>query len=86
MAQIIMNMDDDAWADYTKSNLTHVNVGTGVDLSIKELAETIADTTGFKGHLISFIPSIHSGDMLIGICYMGFYPLYRSISSQSMLE
>lgn len=29
----------------------HVNVGTGVEISIRELAETIADVTGFKGEL-----------------------------------
>ncbi len=28
------------------------NVGTGIELSIKELAETIADVTGFKGEII----------------------------------
>jgi GDP-L-fucose synthase len=32
--------------------LTHVNVGTGVDCTIRELAETIARVTGFTGQLI----------------------------------
>lgn len=31
--------------------LSHINVGTGVDCSIRELAETIAKVTGFAGHL-----------------------------------
>ncbi|WMI66635.1 GDP-L-fucose synthase [Aestuariibaculum sp. YM273] len=31
---------------------THINIGTGTDVSIKELAETIKDIVGFKGHLI----------------------------------
>ncbi len=30
---------------------THINIGTGVDISIKELAETIKDIIGFKGEL-----------------------------------
>lgn len=30
---------------------THINIGTGVDISIKELAETIKDIVGFKGEL-----------------------------------
>ena len=30
---------------------THINIGTGVEISIKELAETIKDTVGFKGEL-----------------------------------
>lgn len=29
-----------------------VNIGTGADVTIKELAETIADLTGFKGRLV----------------------------------
>jgi GDP-L-fucose synthase len=29
-----------------------VNVGTGVDLSIKELAETIAEIAGYKGEIV----------------------------------
>ncbi len=30
---------------------THINIGTGVDISIKELAQTIQKTVGFKGEL-----------------------------------
>ncbi|MDA3945443.1 MAG: GDP-L-fucose synthase [Helicobacteraceae bacterium] len=30
---------------------THINIGTGVDISIKELAETIKTIVGFKGEL-----------------------------------
>lgn len=30
---------------------SHINIGTGVDCSIKELAETMVDITGFKGKL-----------------------------------
>ena len=31
--------------------LTHLNVGTGVDLSIRELAEAVASATGFRGQI-----------------------------------
>ncbi|MCR8667210.1 GDP-L-fucose synthase [Aestuariibaculum sp. M13] len=31
---------------------THINIGTGTDVSIKELAETIKDIIGFKGNLV----------------------------------
>ena len=31
---------------------THINIGTGADISIKELAETIKQTIGFKGDLV----------------------------------
>ena len=30
----------------------HINVGTGEDISIKELAETIADVVGFEGEFV----------------------------------
>ena len=32
--------------------LSFLNVGTGIDLSIKELAEAVADATGFRGKII----------------------------------
>jgi len=32
--------------------LSHVNVGTGVDCTIRELAETMAKVTGFSGNLV----------------------------------
>jgi GDP-L-fucose synthase len=31
--------------------LSHINVGSGTDVTIRELAETIAEVTGFKGRL-----------------------------------
>ena len=35
--------------DYLKN--THYNIGTGIDYSIKELAEMISDIVGFKGNI-----------------------------------
>jgi len=32
--------------------LSHINVGTGTDVTIRELAETIAEITGYKGELV----------------------------------
>jgi GDP-L-fucose synthase len=31
--------------------LSHINVGTGIDCTIRELAQTIARVTGFTGRL-----------------------------------
>jgi len=31
---------------------THINIGTGKEISIKELAETIKKTVGFEGDLV----------------------------------
>jgi GDP-L-fucose synthase len=32
--------------------LSHVNVGTGVDFTIRQLAETVARVVGFSGRLV----------------------------------
>ena len=32
--------------------LTYLNVGTGIDLSIRKLAESVANATGYGGHII----------------------------------
>lgn len=47
----VMNLDDETYRANTQPMLSHINVGTGVDCSIRELAETIARVTGFKGRL-----------------------------------
>ena len=36
----------------TEIRNTHINIGTGVDVSIKELAKTIKQTIGYKGELV----------------------------------
>ena len=45
---------DDATAprDDAGQPLTHLNVGTGVDLTIRELAEAVARATGFTGEIL----------------------------------
>ena len=39
-------------SDLYDNGITHLNVGTGVDLMISELAEIIASVTGFKGEIV----------------------------------
>ncbi len=48
----VMNLDHKIYSLHTNPMLSHINVGTGADCTIKELAETIAEVTGFKGELI----------------------------------
>jgi GDP-L-fucose synthase len=36
----------------TSPNLSHLNVGTGVDITIRDLAEMVAALTGFKGDIV----------------------------------
>ncbi len=47
----VMNLDKEIYQQHTKSMLSHINVGTGQDLTIKKLAETIAEVSGFKGKI-----------------------------------
>lgn len=48
----VMNLDSVSYRANTQSMLSHINVGTGVDCTIRELAETIARVTGFAGRLV----------------------------------
>ena len=47
----VMNLDQATYEANTDPMLSHINVGTGVDCTIRELAETMAEVTGFKGDL-----------------------------------
>tara|TARA_A100000171_G_scaffold52895_2_gene74060 strand:+ start:3350 stop:4315 length:966 start_codon:yes stop_codon:yes gene_type:complete len=48
----VMDLPDSVYREHTQQMLSHINVGTGVDCSIRELAETIARVTGFDGRLV----------------------------------
>ncbi|MEQ8744337.1 GDP-L-fucose synthase [Parasphingorhabdus sp.] len=47
----VMDLDSEAYQAETQEMLSHINVGSGTDVTIRELAETIAEVTGFKGRL-----------------------------------
>jgi GDP-L-fucose synthase len=48
----VMDLPLAAYQRHTQPMLSHINVGTGVDCSISELAETMAQVTGFTGTLV----------------------------------
>jgi GDP-L-fucose synthase len=48
----VMNLPAETWQAHTQPMLSHINVGTGADCTIRELAETVARVTGFKGRLV----------------------------------
>jgi len=48
----VMNLAQNTYAENTESMLSHINVGTGVDCTIRELVETVAKVTGFKGDIV----------------------------------
>lgn len=47
----VMNLDKAVYQQHTQTMISQVNVGTGVDCTIRELAETMAVVTNFKGQL-----------------------------------
>lgn len=49
----VMDLNQATYAENTQEMLSHINVGTGVDCTIRELVETVAKVVGFEG-TISF--------------------------------
>ncbi|MBR9847005.1 MAG: GDP-L-fucose synthase [Algicola sp.] len=47
----IMNLEENIYIDSTEPMLSHINIGTGVDCTIKELTETIARVVGYEGEI-----------------------------------
>jgi GDP-L-fucose synthase len=48
----VMDLDPATYAANTQPMLSHINVGTGQEVSIAELAHMIADITGFDGKIV----------------------------------
>lgn len=51
-ATFVMNLDKSTYEANTSPTLSHLNVGSGIEISIKELAELVAEIVGFKGTII----------------------------------
>jgi GDP-L-fucose synthase len=47
----VLGLDKDTYQANTQPMLSHINVGTGKDITIRELAETMKKVVGFKGKL-----------------------------------
>ena len=47
----INNIDQKVYRETTNSMLSHINIGTGQDIAIRELAESIKKTINYKGDL-----------------------------------
>ncbi len=48
----VMNIGVDIYQKETYPMLSHINVGTGVDCTIRELVETVAKVVGFTGEIL----------------------------------
>jgi GDP-L-fucose synthase len=58
----VLNLPNAAYEEITDPMLSHINVGTGADISIFELARMVAKVTGFMGQ-ISTDPTKPDGTM-----------------------
>jgi GDP-L-fucose synthase len=47
----VMTLDDAVYQQETQPMLSHINVGSGVDCTIRELVETVARVVGYKGKI-----------------------------------
>ncbi|EMP95090.1 GDP-L-fucose synthetase [Vibrio paracholerae 87395] len=48
----VMELDNETYQANTEPMLSHINVGTGVDCTIRDMAETMAKVVGFEGNVV----------------------------------
>lgn len=48
----VMNLDAEVYKQHTEPMLSHINVGCGYDISIKQLTELVAKTVEYQGKIV----------------------------------
>jgi GDP-L-fucose synthase len=48
----VLELDEESYKANTRPMLSHINIGTGKDVTIKEMAEIMKEVVGFKGKLV----------------------------------
>ncbi len=48
----VLELDEQTYLANTQPMLSHINVGTGIDVTIREMAEAMKQVVGFKGELV----------------------------------
>ena len=48
----VMGLTPEVWRAHTDPRCSHLNVGTGVDVTIAELARLVAEVVGFEGEIV----------------------------------
>jgi GDP-L-fucose synthase len=48
----VMNLSSEIYTQHTQPMLSHINVGTGKDVTIKELVDTVVKVTGYQGSVV----------------------------------
>ncbi len=84
----VMSLPKDRYASVTQPMLSHLNVGTGTDITIRELATLVRDTVGFRGE-IRFNPEYPDGtprklldvSRLAALGWRAKTPLQQGVSS-----
>lgn len=47
----VMDLATELYQQHTEPMLSHINVGTGIDCTIRQLVETVAKVVGYSGHI-----------------------------------
>jgi GDP-L-fucose synthase len=47
----VLELDKKTYQTHTKPMLSHINIGTGIDVTIRKMAETMREVVGFEGRL-----------------------------------
>jgi len=83
----VHTLDQDTYLENTEPMLSHINVGTGTDVTIRELAETVQDVVEFKGELL-FDPTKPDGTprKLMDVTLLSNLGWKASVSLKSGLE
>lgn len=48
----VMNLSRESYIEHTSPMLSHINIGTGVDCTIRELVDTVARVVGYRGEVV----------------------------------
>jgi GDP-L-fucose synthase len=48
----VLELDEQTYQANTRPMLSHINVGTGKDITIRKMAETMKEVVGFKGNVV----------------------------------
>lgn len=83
----VMNKSRTEYEKHISPDLSHINVGTGTDCSIFELASTISDVVGYEGKII-LDPSKPDGTMrkLLNVSKLNSLGWHSSISLEQGLR
>ena len=83
----VLTLDQDKYLENTEPMCSHINVGTGIDVTIRELAENIMDVVGFVGKLV-FDKSKPDGTVrkLMDVERLGFLGYVAPTTLRSGLE